>query len=284
MGATTVLFCVGATKAGTGWLYEHLAAHPECHFRSIKELHYFSALENGTLAREITKHQDRQAVLAKRVKAAGRRKILGEALRLQDRTEWLKVLARGEDTAAYLEYLNGGRTTESVVGDITPAYALLPAKRLKQMADLSSRVRFLYILRDPVERIWSHIRMIAARREPSGEVTPDRANRILRRTLRGQESQIARRSDYADNLARLQNAVGGAMKVVFYEDLFDGTGLDQIAEHLGIGAFPGPIDAVVHGGQALDLLPEQRLALRDWLAPQYEYVKRSLGPVPEAWR
>ena len=31
----------------------------------------------------------------------------------------------------------------------------------------------------------------------------------------------------------------------------------QIADHLGIGPFRGPIDAVVHPGQALELLPEQ---------------------------
>ncbi|MDB5657806.1 MAG: hypothetical protein JWS10_421 [Cypionkella sp.] len=30
----TLLFCVGATKAGTSWLYDHLFAHPECHFRT----------------------------------------------------------------------------------------------------------------------------------------------------------------------------------------------------------------------------------------------------------
>lgn len=284
MGASTLLFCVGATKAGTGWLYEQLAEHPDCHFRSIKELHYFSALENGTLDREITKHENRQAVLAKKVEKAGVRKALGEALRLQDRTEWLRVLTRGEDTGAYLDYLNGGRTTEAVVGDITPAYALLPARRLKQMADLAPNVRFLYILRDPVARIWSHIRMIAARREPSGEVTADRAGRILRRTLRGQESQIARRSDYAGNLARLKNAVGEGLAVVYYEALFQDDGLAKVADHLGIGPFRGPIDAVVHRGQALDLLSEQRMALRDWLAPQYEYVEREFGPLPEAWR
>ena len=41
----TFLFCVGATKAGTSWLYEHLYAHPECRFRTIKELHDFTMTE-----------------------------------------------------------------------------------------------------------------------------------------------------------------------------------------------------------------------------------------------
>ena len=152
------------------------------------------------------------------------------------------------------------------------------------MASLARDVRFVYLLRDPVARIWSHIRMMAARREPSGEVTPDRAARILRRTLRGEESQIALRSDYAGNLSRLRRAVGDRLLVVFFEDLFEGDGLAKISAHLGIAPRPGPNDAVVHEGQALDLLPEQRLALRDWLAPQYDFVRSDVGPLPDAWR
>lgn len=228
MGQATVLFCVGATKAGTGWLYQYLAAHPECHFRSIKELHYFSALANGTVDRELTKHQDRQAVLSKKVASATGHKMVDHMIRLQDRAEWIEVLKNGENTQHYLSYLNGGSNGEKIVGDITPAYALLPELQLRRMAAIAPEVRFLYVLRDPVERIWSHIRMIASRREPSGEVTMERAGRILRRTMRGDESQIATRSDYRGNITRLKRAVGHRLKLVFFEDLFSGQGVEEI--------------------------------------------------------
>ena len=284
MGGTTVFFGVGATKAGTGWLYEYLAAHPQCHLRSIKELHYFSALENDTLDRETKKHEARRAVLAKKVEAAQGKGMVEHAIRLRDRTEWLGVLGRGDDPDAYLSYLHGGRDKETLVGDITPAYALLPQSRLDKMVQLAPRVRFVYLLRDPVDRIWSHIRMIAGRRAPSGEVTPDRAARILRRTLRGEESQIALRSDYTGNIGRLRRAAGDALLVAFYEDLFSGRALEQICAHLNIDHQTGLNDAVVHQGQALDLLPEQRLALRDWLGPQYSGVRNLVGHLPDAWQ
>lgn len=284
MGEATVLFCVGATKAGTGWLYEYLCGHPECYFRTIKELHYFDALESGTLHREITKHEDRKAVLEKKVAGASGTDMVGHAMKIRDRAEWLSVLKKGEDEGAYLTYLNGDRTDERVVGDLTPAYALLSERRLRSMADLGARVRFLYVLRDPVERIWSHIRMIAARRAPAGEVTAERAAKIVRRTLTGDENHIAFRSDYSGNIRRLQRAVGDRLKVVFYEELFDGDGLAEVCRHLGIAPLPGPKDAVVHPGQSLDLLPEQRLALRDWLAPQYDDVRTMVGRVPDGWR
>ena len=283
MPEATVMFCVGATKAGTGWLYEYLRAHPECHFRSIKELHYFNALENGKLDREIAKHEARQAVLSKKVVAAGGGELLDEVVRLRDRTEWLEVLRRGEDPQAYLSYLRGGRGAERVVGDITPAYALLPQRRLRAMSALAAEVRFVYLLRDPVERLWSHVRMMAARREPSGELTRDRAARILRRTLRGDEMQIARRSDYRKNVARLRSAVGPRLKVAFFEELFEGDAIAEICEHLGISHRPPPDRDVVHEGQPLPMTAEQRLAAREWLAPQYEFVAETEGRLPPAW-
>src|SRR3954454_14322487 len=33
--------CVGAQKAGTGWLYEQLRFHPDFWMPPVKELHYF---------------------------------------------------------------------------------------------------------------------------------------------------------------------------------------------------------------------------------------------------
>lgn len=281
----TVMFCVGATKAGTGWLYEYLSAHPDCHFRSIKELHYFDALDEGRLDRQIERHEARAAVLAKKVAAAGGAAVLGEIARLRDRTDWLGVLRRGrEDTAAYLGYLHGGRGGESVVGDITPAYSLLGEERLAAMATLAPDVRFVYLLRDPVERLWSHVRMMAVMREPAGGLAPDRAARILKRTLRGEESQIARRSDYAANLARLRRAVGERLLVAFHEELFEGDATARICEHLGIAHRPAPGGNVVHQGPPLDMTPEQRAAARAWLAPQYDHVAATEGRLPPAWQ
>ena len=58
---SVVFLCVGAAKAGTSWLHTQLQAHPECHFRSIKELHYFDALDGKGLALEREKHLAEQA-------------------------------------------------------------------------------------------------------------------------------------------------------------------------------------------------------------------------------
>src|SRR2546423_15293863 len=40
--------CIGAQRAGTGWLYEQLRNHPDFWMPPMKELHYFDRLGSAT--------------------------------------------------------------------------------------------------------------------------------------------------------------------------------------------------------------------------------------------
>lgn len=57
------------------------------------------------------------------------------------------------------------RKNKLVQGDITPAYAILPIKKIQQCYELNPNIKIIYILRNPVERAWSlammNFRMIA---------------------------------------------------------------------------------------------------------------------------
>ena len=280
---SVLFFCVGAAKAGTSWLHQQLATHPQVHFRAIKELHYFDALENNTLDREVTKHRAQHTDMLDRVLANTQAMSDEKAARLADRAAWLDVLEQGDNTDAYLRYLHHEAGEARVVGDMTPAYALLPEARLRQMATLTSDVRFLYLLRDPIDRLWSHIRMIATRRDSQGKVTARRCARILRRTLNGEETQIIRRSDYATTLRRLRAAVSPAnLLVEVFEDVLHGDGFGRICDFLGITRTT-PDLVPVHASQKLGMTREQQLAARQWLAPQYDATHQALGRKPERW-
>lgn len=282
---TVVFLCVGAAKAGTSWLHAQLARHPECHFRAIKELHYFDAVERGRLDRLKRKHRDIQAEMLERLARSGKRPTDEQARRLTDRADWLDVLEKGEeDVAAYLRYLQSGAGPAKVVGEMTPAYALLPARRLWSMARMAPDVRMLYLLRDPVERLWSHVRMIAARRDNDGCVTERRCANILGRVIAGEETQIVARSDYAGAIRRLVEAVpGGRLLIEVFEEMVEGRGFDRICDFLGVRNI-APSPAPVHEGQPLAMTAEQRYLAADWLAPQYEAAVEALGRMPEAWR
>ena len=284
MTAPVLFFCVGATKAGTSWLHQQLSVHPDCHFRTIKELHYFDALENGRMDRQIQSHREQLAGMDARGAARADQSNAKLLRRQKDRRDWLNVIERnGEDLQAYTSYLCEGAGSHRVVGDVTPAYALLPKTRLRQMSAIMPDVRFLYLLRDPIDRLWSHVRMIAARRDPDGLVKRRRADNILSRTLRGEEGQISMRSDYAEAISRLCVAVQPHRLLIdVYEELFSGNAFVRICEFLGIR--PVAIDpSPVHAGQTLEMLPEQRQAAAEWLAPQYQIAYDVLGRRPSDW-
>ncbi len=281
---SVVFFCVGAAKAGTSWLHKQLSQHPECHFRAIKELHYFNALEQGALKRELDKHRGWQESLLANLAQSGNAPNDDQARRLADRGAWLDVLELGaEDEAAYLAYLQGGAEGARVVGDMTPAYALLPVERLQRMAAIAPDVRFLYLMRDPLDRLWSHVRMMAGRRDPAGEVTPEGCQKILNRTLDGSETEIVKRSDYATALQKLGAAINPKRVLIeVFEEVVAGDGLKRICDFLGI-ARVAPELAAVHEGQALAMAPAQQRLAMNWLAPQYAAAEAALGRRPDAW-
>ena len=158
---------------------------------------------------------------------------------------------------------------------MTPAYALLPEERLADMARMAPDVRFLYLLRDPVERLWSHVRMMAGRRDENGVVDADACAHILKRTLKGREDQIAMRSDYGGALKRLGAAVPKAKLLVeVFEDMVGANGLDRICDFLGIARFKGN-PAPVHEGTAVKMTAAQRREARAWLEPQYDAARKS---------
>jgi hypothetical protein len=67
----TALFCVGATKAGTGWpvrlLQDQPDCHPDCHARAIKELHYFDALDRQNCDWQVAKFHAQRRTVATRI-------------------------------------------------------------------------------------------------------------------------------------------------------------------------------------------------------------------------
>ena len=130
MADPTLLICVGATKAGTSWMYRYLHDHEECFARSIKECHYFSTFSTKKLMRKL-KILNRlmvqyEARLIEAEAADDIIRILNLSRRIDDTKLLIMALsADRSDVSAYLEYLQAGRMDETVLLDVTPAYALL---------------------------------------------------------------------------------------------------------------------------------------------------------------
>ncbi len=273
MTAGPILFCVGAAKAGTSWLHRVLSDHPGCALRSIKELHFFDALDRGEVDRQVAAFGARRDGYLAEMEGAGPVRLATRARQVRDCEEWIAVLRSG-DEGAYLRYLR----------DMTPAYALLSEERLTRMAGIGRDVRFLYLIRDPVERLWSHVRMIAAQRAAKDGQAEGRAAHVLSRVFGGKESEIAVRSDYAAAIGKLARAVDPRrVMVAVTEEMFTKAGLAGIMAFLGLSVPEADFSRRIHEGAAGEMAPDARRTARAWLADQYDFVADWLGRRPAGW-
>lgn len=284
MSEPVLLFGIGAAKAGTTWLYRYLAAHPDCALRSIKELHFFDSVDDRKSRDFYLRDLDRKAeTIERRIAGAEGGEQTDHILHLADLRSYARIL-KSQDEAAYLSYLSDTRGEARVVGDITPAYGLLPAHRLAHMARLTRDVRMVYLMRDPVDRLWSHVRMIARRRSEDDRAAAELADVILDRVLCGGEDHITLRGDYRGVIEKLAEAVDPERAFVCTcEDLFEGAALEGLCDFLGIAPLPGDRLAPVHRGMAARMRPDQKARAADFLRPQYDFVADRIGRLPPAW-
>lgn len=280
MAQATLLFGIGAAKAGTTWLYRYLAAHPEVSLPAVKELHYFDTGETGKFDRQIARMQKERARRADRLPTGNDRLDKRLKREVWAYNRWLNVIADPSD-AAYVDYLHHGAGDACVVGDITPAYATLTESSLTRMASLAPVTRFVFLMRDPLDRLWSNIRMAATRR--AGALA-DTAAALLDKVVSDQDTTITARSDYRTTLARIDAALDPkTLFIGFYETLFQADTLDRLCAFLGIYAHPAQVEARVHAGADLQMTEAQRARALAWLAPQYDAVNRRISPLPPRW-
>ncbi|MDQ2091456.1 sulfotransferase family protein [Marimonas arenosa] len=294
------LFCVGAQKAGTTWLYDYLSRHPEVHVPPVKELHYFNA-----------RLDPRQAGFADRRRKHLRRIRRGGAVRGLARMASRKLglhrlrtahnpgdvtsgdlvaalVAMHDDTSAthdrYRDVVLQGWQGEAVVADITPDYAVMPGAAFARMAEDFPNARFLFILRDPISRTWSHIRMVRDEwmRRKTRQISADE---ILDKLEAGGQRHILRRTSYQDTVRALRRQVGeDRLLFLFYETLFEDATIERLCAFLGVGFVAGDYEKSVRQGGSGAMSPEQRARIGALVAPVYEQVLRLFGTdVPAQW-
>lgn len=286
MPEPTILFCIGAPKAGTTWLYDYLAGHPEVHLRTVKELHYFDMLFGGDEDFFRTRREaQRDKLRADRAEATGarRRKV---ARKLEDLEERL-ALQPDEADAGYYAYLTKGRKRQKIVGDVTPCYAALGPEGFARMERLPGEKKYVFLLRDPVDRAWSAARMVGLRRaERFGMKDIDTIYRVFDRFLAAEPCEDDPRGDYAATLRALLEVVPrDRVHVEFYERLFTQDALDRLTAFLGIAPRAGDFGKVSNEGRRLDLDEDRRRRASDRLAPQYAFCDTFFeGRLPDRWR
>ncbi len=150
--------CIGAERAGSTWLYKNLKKHPEIWLPPVKEIHYFDEQEKLGSVNIWHRFFDNNSSLNRRW-----RRILKNQLAKQLETnsldrqniKWYSnyfFQPRNDRWYASLFQPNSRQKT----GDITPAYSTLSRKSVAHSHELMPDVKIIFILRNPMQRAWSH--------------------------------------------------------------------------------------------------------------------------------
>ncbi len=144
---------VGAMKAGTTWLYEQLRFHPDLYFTPEKEIHYLA----NVMGIENQLNQKRRI---EKLKDCLKRYHKGN----------LKFIAKNvEEICWYTEYARPGKISNDWYEDLfrfseqgqyccdfSNLYCQMDSGGWSNARKLTSKVKVIYTLRDPLKRLWSH--------------------------------------------------------------------------------------------------------------------------------
>jgi len=259
---------IGAQRAGTTWLHRVLRQHPELWLPPVKELHYFDKLD--------TKRTISDAKERRRVGLKG----------LLTLDPWLfRYWLASRSDAWYAALFCEARRKGLVSGEITPAYATLSEDVLRRIQRTNSKIRLVFVMRDPVERAWSAVSN--AMKKGSVEVAPTVETIIERARSPG----TASRSAYADTIKRVEAVFSqNQIHYCFFEDLrsHPTSLIASLFSFLGVKPeasecvqLPSAIN-VAAGSNPIPLEFSRTMA-RDYLPCVQELCQRFQGP-PHSWR
>jgi hypothetical protein len=278
-----MLFCAGAVKAGTSWLYEYLRGHPETYLRSIKEMQFFNKLDEGALGARVKRMEKDIAGMQKDLDSGKARFPAWVIKQIADRVAYCQVLTAPDPVAAYMRYLTAEAEGKRLVGEMTPEYGLLPVTRMRDLQALSADVRWVFVMRDPVERLWSHVRMLVKRASVAPGAFAAACVAKFNDVLAGQAPDVVQRGDYAAIHARLVQAVPDDNRLVMtYEGMITPQGVGRVTDFLGLSRREAPLQKRVHAGTPVNMPESLHQRAREWLRPQYAFVAATLG-LPQDW-
>ena len=168
--------CIGVHKGGTTWLYQQLDSHPDFWMPPLKELHYFDQLGSVQRASSPRCRDERDLFFLENMKSLSAKPYMD-----------LEHYARLFEPKGPL-----------LSGDISPNYSTLSDEAIRRVVAYFPTLKVIFLARDPVERVWSHLSMEVHYKqiEPFDATDVEEVNRhLLRRgmLLRSYPSAVAAR-------------------------------------------------------------------------------------------
>lgn len=274
---------IGAQKAASTWLYRCLRAHPRLWLPPIKELHYFTHRSQDSHAGIARRLWGRDWV-NRRLRRMMKPRFLSDLRSLDPaRLRWdLRFFLGARNDAWYESLFRPGSTR--VTGEITPEYALLPADEVGRVRLAFPHLRILYLMRDPIDRAWSNMRMLARLRGLSLQ------SEAVALSLAG-DPMVAARGDYLGTLeAWGSHFPSNRIFIGFMEEVRSEPRalLTRIFDFLGVGedaaVMSSDLSRVVHEGTPEPMPPAVERELARTCIEDLRILEERFAHPVSAWR
>lgn len=274
------LICVGAQKAGTTWLDSVLRRMPQFYTPPFKELHYFSECHMDNVAKYAPGSRRKQALevldwVASLLPDPPQDQIDRLAMALHAATpitddEWYRVI------------FTGAAPVQCRV-EICPSYFDLPAAGIAHAFALNPALKVLILVRDPVERAWSHMRMLLDQ-----EYIARQTDDLVPETLGPLWDAVVAYSNYITALSRWRaQARPEAIHLVPYDRIASEPEvlISDICDWAAVDSRPPPDDVrtPVFVGKDIPMPIKVRAELLGALEPQYGALAQDLPEEVENW-
>jgi len=215
---------IGAQRAATTWLHEILRMQSKCWVPPLKELHFFDLLYERRAFVEDRPNPKKIPYWLRRYGALRRRAFLRTLLQSENRGldlwfVWRYYFLPLGRLQRYRNLFRPAAERGRLSGEVTPAYAILPVEVIEDVYRLNPGMKMIYILRDPIERAWSHAVKDLCRNVGRcvEEIPMDQFIEFVR------APECVQRSDYLSCLERWESVFP---KQQFFIESFDRIGSD----------------------------------------------------------
>jgi len=270
----TFILGVGAQKSGTSWLHHYLKKSPHFNPGLMKEYHIWDALFLKSSSKYLVKNIEEQTLKGV--------KLTPEEFERKKDVIALRFLVQS-DSLPYEQYFAELMHGEfNVTGDITPAYAGLQAHTYalikKRLESVGFKVKVVFLMRDPVERCLSAVRMKIRKRQ--SESVPEKLRSVYNSERLGLRTNYHRTIQELDKVFDSQDIYFG-----IFEEMFTEANIEKLSIFCGVPTNYAFGSVLVNSGTdrtPIDL--ELRKMVSDYYSDVYEFCEKRFPQTELLWR
>jgi hypothetical protein len=263
---------IGVQKGGTSWLWDQLRQHPRIWMPPFKELQFFNHEFIPSHHKWTAKHCDR--AIARLIEKKS--EIQNDA-RKKTWDTYLEKISRDPKPSLqwYKDCFSYPLKPWILRGDISPAYCTIPEEGVAYVKELLfPKSKIIMIVRDPLHRITSHLRMkISGAKRDVSLFSSSQWHGFI------DDENLYQRAVYSEYIPRWERHFGDRILFLPFDLIRQDPAafLGKVTDHLGIKPFsPKAAEKAVHVTKkhpipepVLRLLEERTAAEKAWLQSHF---------------